>query len=302
MSGTRWAKFFWADWQSDPKLRLCSANARGVWMECLCIAAQADPIGYVVIDGRALSAEEISQIASLTVEEVSSGLKELGERGVFSVDRRHRIYNRRMIRAAKLHKIFVESGKKGGDASLGKSKTKSPTLKGNQLPRGKPYSISQKLEEDSSLPSQSSETGESVFSSNGKKHDHPVSEISTVDEVTLAFRAYNSTAERAGLKPALKLTAAREANLKARIADAGGLDGFRAALDRVAASTYLTGGGREGWRADFDFVLRPDKFLALQEGRYDDSKRSHRGGELAAAIDRVGQAMVEKARQRGSRH
>jgi hypothetical protein len=39
MSGTRWSKFYWSDWDGDMRLRLCSLAAQGLWMQMLCIAA-----------------------------------------------------------------------------------------------------------------------------------------------------------------------------------------------------------------------------------------------------------------------
>ncbi len=49
-----WGKFYWNDWQGDPCLRVCGLAAQGLWMRMLCLAAEADPIGYVRwVDDRA---------------------------------------------------------------------------------------------------------------------------------------------------------------------------------------------------------------------------------------------------------
>jgi hypothetical protein len=62
--------------------------------------------------------------------------------------------------------------------------------------------------------------------------------------------------------------------LAQRLAECGGLDGWRELLGRIAASKFLTGKlngrGHERWRADFDFVVRELSFQRIREGIYDD--------------------------------
>lgn len=134
MSGTTWSKFFWADWQSDPALRLCSYAARGLWMDMLCIAASHDPVGYVCVAGQPLDSRAIARMTGGDESEVDALLVELDRNGVFSRDRRDRIFSRRMISDAKKAKLASENGKKGGNPSLGKDKgnpaSDNPPLKG----------------------------------------------------------------------------------------------------------------------------------------------------------------------------
>lgn len=97
MSATVWGKFFWSDWRSDPGLRACSYAARGLWMDMLCIAAEADPKGYVLIAGRACDARAIARVTGGQVEEVEVLVAELEEHGVFSRDGAGIIFSRRMV-------------------------------------------------------------------------------------------------------------------------------------------------------------------------------------------------------------
>lgn len=101
-------RFFFNDWERDQCLRLCSLAAQGLWMRLLCIAARHKPMGYVAINGRALTAREIGRLVGLSEVEVTPLLDELKENGVYSVDRHKRIYNRRMVKATKSH----ENGKR----------------------------------------------------------------------------------------------------------------------------------------------------------------------------------------------
>ena len=122
MSGTVWSKFFWSDWRNDAGLRLCSFAARGLWMDMLSIAAEAEPVGYVVVAGKPLRPADLARLLGGTVDEIETLLAELESNGVFSRDRRGAIYSRRLVRDAKKAAKSRENGKKGGNPTLGKKK------------------------------------------------------------------------------------------------------------------------------------------------------------------------------------
>jgi hypothetical protein len=126
-----WGKFFWADWDTDPALKLCSFAAQGLWMRMLCIAAQHEPIGYVAVGGHALDAPSIARMTGGTEPEVSLLLRELESTGVFSRDRKGVIYSRRMIKDAELSKKRAKAGSLGGRANTGKNKQNSGLLEQN---------------------------------------------------------------------------------------------------------------------------------------------------------------------------
>jgi hypothetical protein len=124
-----WGKFFWADWDTDPALKLCSFAAQGLWMRMLCIAASHDPIGYVAVNGRGLDAPAIARMTGGVEPEVSALLDELDQNGVFSRDRHGRIFSRRMIRDAKVSKARSKSG------SVGASVTNEKRYGNSDLPQ-----------------------------------------------------------------------------------------------------------------------------------------------------------------------
>ena len=110
--------------------------------------------------------------------------------------------------------------------------------------------------------------------------DLPVSLDRTLE--CQALKLWNETAERIGLPMAQKLTDPRRRSLKARLSESGGLDGWRCALEKLEASSFLTGkSGRTGehanWRCDLDFILRQQKFTKLMEGGFDDTPGNARG-------------------------
>ncbi len=72
-----------------------------------------------------------------------------------------------------------------------------------------------------------------------------------------------------GIRHCQKMTANRQRAFKARVKEAGWVDQVDAALERVAASPFLTGENDRGWKADIDWFLRPDSMTKIMEGKYD---------------------------------
>lgn len=92
-----------------------------------------------------------------------------------------------------------------------------------------------------------------------------------IEPIEAAFTAYNAAAARVGWSQAQKLTVARRSALRARLKDAGGLDGWQAALAKAEASDFLCGRAARGdpFLASFDFLVTAAKFTRLMEGSYD---------------------------------
>ena len=88
-------------------------------------------------------------------------------------------------------------------------------------------------------------------------------------DVDLAFKAFNQLAEQTGWPKAIALSKPRAAKLKARLVDAGGLDGWCEALQRAAGNPFMSGDNERGWKADLDFFLQQKSFTKLIEGSYD---------------------------------
>ncbi len=161
MTATIWSKFFWSDCQAEPTLRRCSLAARGLWLDILCLAAQAEPVGFLVQDGKPLDVSQLARNAGAAEDDVAALLAELEREGVFSRDRRGRIYSRRLVREAKLRASGQKTGKRGGNPSLCKATKISPTDNGvhgngGTTPVGpisqKPESIFQKPAAKSQTP------------------------------------------------------------------------------------------------------------------------------------------------------
>lgn len=68
------------------------------------------------------------------------------------------------------------------------------------------------------------------------------------------------------------LSPGRLKHLRQRRADPFWAANFDAALAKVLASDFLMGTNDRGWKADFDWLLRPDSIAKIMEGKYDNRK------------------------------
>jgi len=253
MTGNPWDKFFWNDWESDPALRLCSMAAQGLWMRCLCIAAKAEPRGFLTVNGIPLDANGLARLTGEPESSVETWLSELDRNGVFSRDRKGRIYSRRMVRDHKKAQTARKNGKLGGNPKLCNKRKNKPSV-----------NVGDKARDKTHKPEARSQ---SIDDPNGSlSFDLPEK---TPDEVALAVQAYNDLAKRCGLPTASKLTTKRKAAIRNRLKDAGGLDGWNAALGCIEATPGLRGENNRGWRANLDFLCQESSFLKLMEGHYD---------------------------------
>lgn len=113
-----WFKFYPSDWRAEPSLRMVSLEARGLWIECLCVMHEAEPYGHLVVRGVPLEAPGLASISGASEQTVRSCLHELEEAGALSRNRDGIVYCRRMVRDAKNRERAKIHGKKGGNPAL----------------------------------------------------------------------------------------------------------------------------------------------------------------------------------------
>lgn len=107
------------------------------------------------------------------------------------------------------------------------------------------------------------------------------------DEIAEAVSAYNAVAEETGWPEVQVINPKRRAALTQRLKEAGGLDGWLAALAKAQASPFCCGQNKTGWRANFDFLTQQSSFAKLMEGNYDartPAKRSSLETGFARAV------------------
>lgn len=117
MSRQPWMKFFPADWQSDVLLRSCSIAARGLWIELLCIMQKADPVGHLLVNGKAPAPSLLAVLCGTSEKEIRRLLDELRAAGVFD-EVEGVIVSRRMVRDVEKAERDKANGKRGGNPAV----------------------------------------------------------------------------------------------------------------------------------------------------------------------------------------
>lgn len=106
----------------DPALRSISPLSRGVWIDLLCVMFESEKRGYLQMNGKAPSEEQIARMVGCSVDEISLAMRELREASVFSTSANGIIYSRRIVREEELRNIRANCGSLGGNPSFEKGK------------------------------------------------------------------------------------------------------------------------------------------------------------------------------------
>jgi GntR family transcriptional regulator len=112
--------------------------------------------------------------------------------------------------------------------------------------------------------------------SGGYIHNKPINKpinkeaaVAENDDVDFAVDKWNELAEEAGLQKCMKITKQRRENITARLDDAGGTDGWIAALDKVRRSTVVREKMYQPRGITIDDLAKENLFTRLMEGQYD---------------------------------
>ncbi len=109
-----WTQWYWVDWESDTGLKACGLKAQGLWMRMLSIMARASRKGYLLDGQKQMESKILAKLVGETEAEVNALLGELFEHGVPSKTDDGIIYNRRMVREARLSELRSRAGRLGG--------------------------------------------------------------------------------------------------------------------------------------------------------------------------------------------
>lgn len=113
-----WMKFFPLDWRGDPRLRMCSLAARGLWIDIMSYMHEAMPYGHFLIDNKMPDLADMCALTGRPKAEVRRALEELESHGVFSRADNGAIYSRRMVRDKARAELDRLNGKGGGNPKL----------------------------------------------------------------------------------------------------------------------------------------------------------------------------------------
>lgn len=157
--------------------------------------------------------------------------------------------------ANEAHEKRKNAGSKGGKAKALKTKETAPRRATGLL---KQCSSNQNqnqnhIEEDTNVSLSSPD-------------DAPV----PANDVSSAVQRYNDAAAKAGWPQVQKVSPNRSKQIRARIRDAGGLDGWGAALLKAYESDFCRGRTPKPWTGfGFDWLIKSANFTKLMEGNYD---------------------------------
>lgn len=161
-------QFYTGDWMKDPELRSVSLEARGLWVDLLCLMWDSVERGYLVArNSLAFRSEHIARMVGAPEGQIVSLINELEETGVFSRDYRGAIYCRRMVRDAQKAAKNAENGRKGGQRKAENAR--------NSLEENTSETVADSLANDvaKASPSSSSSSSTSVNKERGGETSSP---------------------------------------------------------------------------------------------------------------------------------
>lgn len=111
-------QFYAMDWLTDPSLRICSPETRGIWIDLLCYMHLSNEPGFLIINGTPLNEKSIAQFTNLDQKTFKKVWSELIGFGVIRIDDRGVFYSKRMVEDERLKQLRRECGSLGGNPKL----------------------------------------------------------------------------------------------------------------------------------------------------------------------------------------
>lgn len=110
--------FYPVDWMSDSRLRLCSAGARGLWIDIMCLMFLSSERGYLLIDDTVLDEKMLRKTLGYDAQEFDVFFTELIKYKIIKKDEKNRYFCKTMVNAQQLSEKRSTSGKLGGNPNL----------------------------------------------------------------------------------------------------------------------------------------------------------------------------------------
>ena len=106
--------FYSGDFLKDPAVRCLSLEARGLWIDMICLMYESPVRGFLSLaSGKPVTAVLLARMVGGGQEQVERLLEEMNDCGVYSVDENGVVYSRRMVGDEKLREAKSKAGKKG---------------------------------------------------------------------------------------------------------------------------------------------------------------------------------------------
>jgi hypothetical protein len=258
MAKLSYQKIFVHIWD-DEKFYLLSKDAKLVWFNLL-TSNQTNFIGFYV-----LKLSSVAEDTGLTLPQVNAAMKEIIDLEMVIHDEKNRVI---LIRNHfKLHKQDIQTlrQKKGVINSL------------RALPKTELLSEFQRI-----LPA--TEDGELIDMVNAyiqnieiKPSQLPKETQPTVPApkipVESLVEAWNQICVPL-LPQVISITETRETHIKKRLTERPDIEEWKGIFTRVIKSPFLCGENNHGFKATFDWVLKPTNLQKIIEGNYDDQGKN----------------------------
>lgn len=239
------------DWLSNNKLKMCTASAHGIMISIMCIMHKEETYGNILLkqkfkqNNKQISnfASQLAKLTSFDFDEIENSLAELVDEGVLIIDGDSLVCER-MVKDADISSKRAESGRKGGNACLGKSSSKYKNF----------AQAKDKANTDIDIDINNDSNNEVVTNKNSV--DEKLEKI--IQAFHLACPDISKLSKISG--PRKKLILAREKEY--------GLEKMGDVFRLVGESPFLNGENDKGWKANFDWIMNTNNFLKVLEGNY----------------------------------
>ena len=165
----------------------------------------------------------------------------------------------------------------------------SPPLDGQKGRRGRVKDMPSRVKvvpgREKELSSKPGSSGSSGSSDSGKEvpTTSVVASTATLKIGELA-EMWNQTAEQAHLPTCNELNMKRRVATLARLHEHPTRAYWQDIIRRIATSPFCLGENDRGWRANFEWLVRPDTHLRVLEGRYEDTTPAGRKPNIAREL------------------
>jgi hypothetical protein len=94
---------------------VCSAGARALWIDMLCLMHEGEPYGHLTILGRPMTTDVLAKLVGESAAAVKRWVNELRDNAVFSETDDGLIFSRRMVRDERVREVRAAGGQAGAE-------------------------------------------------------------------------------------------------------------------------------------------------------------------------------------------
>lgn len=144
--------FYASDWLTDPSLRMCSHETKGVWIDLLCHMFLSPSPGFLMVGDHILTKKEIQKVCGITPKKFEKVWSELRNFGILKQAENGCYFSSRMVKDEAIRQVRRQAGALGGNPQLKKKVNnldkQSPNQTGKQNPTPSiSYSLSEEKQE-----------------------------------------------------------------------------------------------------------------------------------------------------------